>query len=88
MGSLITTQERELLFLIVGHLDEGNTPAVDELALDVGRDVTAEVAALQDRGWILVRRTDGPPTVTGLSPAGVTAAAGLRFGRQDHDRGA
>ncbi|KUJ68188.1 hypothetical protein ACZ90_21715 [Streptomyces albus subsp. albus] len=85
MDSRITAEERDLLFLIVGHLDEGNAPTVDELTRDTGRDVAPEVAVLRARGWILLRPVDDRPTVIGLSATGVTAVAGLRYGR--HDRG-
>ncbi|MFF8811890.1 hypothetical protein [Streptomyces pactum] len=82
MDFRITAEEQNLLFLIVGHLDEGNAPTVEELTRDTGGDVTREVASLRSKGWILVRRVDDRLTVIGLSPMAVTALSNLRYGRR------
>ncbi|KUJ69664.1 hypothetical protein ACZ90_10100 [Streptomyces albus subsp. albus] len=83
MDFRITADEERVLFLIVGHLDEGNAPTVDELARDAGWDVGREVASLRAKGWILVRHVDGILTVIGLSPMAVTAVSNLRYGRRE-----
>lgn len=82
MDFRITAEEQNLLFLIVGHLDEGNAPTAEELARDTGGDVMRELASLRSKGWILVRRVDDSLTVIGLSPMAVTALSNLRYGRR------
>ncbi|MFC0597896.1 hypothetical protein [Streptomyces palmae] len=82
MDFRITSDEERVLWLIVGHLDEGNAPTVGELTRDAGREVGREVSSLRAKGWILVRRVDAAQTVVGLSPMAVAALRNLRYGRR------
>lgn len=54
----ITTEEERLLFVIVSHLDAGNTPTVDELSAGAGHDARPTVLSLSQKGWLLLREVD------------------------------
>lgn len=79
----ITAEEQDVLFLIAGHLDEGDAPTVDELSREARTDVRSVVVSLRGKGWIDLRDFEGRETVVALSPMAVRALSNLRYGRRE-----
>ncbi|GAA2719232.1 hypothetical protein GCM10010315_36820 [Streptomyces luteosporeus] len=79
----ITSEEQNLLFVIVDHLDAGNAPGIGELSTDMGHDAYSAAQSLRKKGWVAIRNVDGRDTIVALA----TPAPPRRSAPSPHGRG-